>query len=199
MTNGPEPGSRVFMSRAETGLFIASLSGSKRYLEFGVGGSTEIAIQDPDRRIVSVETDKKWLAEVRRNPKIAEAEKQGRLAFEHVDIGPVKRWGYPTGEIQFRNWPKYHTVPFDNHDYHYDAILIDGRFRVSCALAAYSFIDDSAVLMFHDYPNRTWYSEVEKFYDTVAIAESLYVFKKRPLINHRSLYTAIMKSMFDFR
>ena len=46
-------------------------------------------------RLVSVETDLGWIGKLREMPAISEAERQGRLIFVHVDIGPVGKWGKP--------------------------------------------------------------------------------------------------------
>jgi hypothetical protein len=187
------------MSDREIEFLKLNLEPSRTYLEFGAGGSTELAAQNHHRRIVSVETDAAWIEKLKLEPIIQLAIEQGRLKFEHIDIGPVRPWGFPEGESLFRNWPMYHTVPFVKYDWHYDLILIDGRFRVSCALAAHSFMEDEAIMLFHDYPNRMWYSEIEKFFDIVNSAETFFSFRKRKNINYRSLYASIMNSMFDVR
>lgn len=189
----------IRMSPDEIALLTKCIKSSKFYLEFGAGGSTELAVEGHARYVVSVETDRSWIERLRTRETIQRAEAARVLYLEHVDLGPVGEWGSPASAEHIRNWPQYFMTPFTKYDLFYDFVLIDGRFRASCALSSFAFTPDHVLIAIHDYPNRPWFSDVEKFYDIVETADTLWVFKKRAKINHRSLHLAIMNNMFDYR
>jgi hypothetical protein len=72
----------------------------------------------------------------------------------------------------------------------FDVVLIDGRFRVACALRALAFVDAASVVAIHDWgipiaPNRErTYDAVLEFYEEVERADSLMVLRpKRELLS----------------
>lgn len=189
---------RVRMTRNERALFENSLEGVKNYLEFGCGGSTEIVASRGTPKIISVESDRGWIEALSKKEHIAAALDAGRLKFEYVDIGPVKEWGVPKDESKIRNWPKYFLTPFTKYSLTYDYVLVDGRFRLACALAAHPFIGKSTVLAIHDYANRHKLFEVEKFYDITESSDTLFLFRKKENINQKSLYISVLSSLFQY-
>lgn len=196
MTTGALSDIRIHMTASERDLFEKYLKKARFYLEYGCGGSTEAAVRLKTGRIVSIESDKKWVDELSTKPEIANAIVSGKLNLLHVDIGPVGAWGTPTDIKTIGSWPKYFLTPFQKFDYDFDLILIDGRFRVACALASHAFINDQSVLIIHDYQTRDSYSEVEKFFEIVEFVDNLFVFRKKTMINPRSFYSAVLSSMF---
>jgi hypothetical protein len=64
-------------------------SGVSRYLEFGSGGSTLMAVRAHIKTIVSVESDPQWAAAVRSDPEIAPRIDDCSAVVLHADIGPV--------------------------------------------------------------------------------------------------------------
>src|ERR1700719_3090322 len=132
----PELDLPLRMSQAEAALFAQLLSTGQFYLEWGSGGSTLAAVRSKIRQIVSVETDHAWIERLKENEEIASAIPSKRLIFRHVDVGPVGQWGVPIGTDKIRNWPLYALDPFVATDLNFDVILVDGRFRPHCLLAA---------------------------------------------------------------
>jgi hypothetical protein len=189
---------QIRMTAGERALFERSISKVRYYLEFGCGGSTEIAVAKGVPSIVSVESDADWIEKLKEKEHIAQAVANNRLRFEYVDVGPVGAWGVPKDESKIRNWPKYFLTPFEKYDRTFDYILIDGRFRTSCAFAAYAFAAEHTVVAVHDYINRHGFFEIEKFYDIIEAEETLYLFKKKPHVNLRSLYVSTLKSIFSY-
>ncbi len=187
---------RVHMTLDEVDLLQKYLKKSKFHLEFGCGGSTELAVRLRVGRIVSIESDKGWVDQLSEKPEISAAVAAKKLSLLHVDIGPVGAWGTPTDRSTIANWPKYFLTPFQKFDYDFDTVLIDGRFRVACALACHAYLKDHAIMLMHDYQTRDGYSEVEKFFEIIEFSNNLFVFKKKNLINPRSFYTAVLNSMF---
>lgn len=195
--SSPADDIQIRMTPKERAVFERIVANQDFYLEFGCGGSTEVALRQGCKKIVSVESDLDWIKRLREKPAVAEAVARQRLQFEHVDIGPVGEWGVPKDESKIRNWPKYFTMPFLKYDYLYSFIFIDGRFRNACAYAAYSFMTEDAILAVHDYTVRASYHDIEKFFDLVEEVDTLGVFKKKKNILHRALYMSILTNLFN--
>jgi hypothetical protein len=185
------------MSKAEEDLFAELLSTGKCYLEWGSGGSTLAAVRSKIRQIVSVETDRAWIDRLKQNDEIARAIANNRLVFRHVDVGPVGQWGMPLGAEKLRNWPRYALDPFVATDLNFDVILVDGRFRIHCLLAAANCAADSATIFLHDYATRHSYTIADKYFDTLEQADSAVLLTKRRNINQRALYIDLIHSLFD--
>jgi hypothetical protein len=187
----------IRMEESEKRLLGECLEKSYYYLEYGCGGSTVLACQSPAKIIVSIESDAQWIAKLRENQDFKQAAAQGRLILHHVDIGEVGLWGKPKNDTKIRQWPKYYLWPYLAHEYPYDLILIDGRFRVECALAAAALGSPETKIAIHDYERRPVYYDVEKFFDPVASAGTLFVFRRRQTLNYRALFIDFASNQFN--
>jgi hypothetical protein len=129
--------------------FLDRLTKASFYLEYGSGGST-VAAASLRKPFITVDSDRVYLESVRR--KIAH-------------IGITTAWGYPLLKTEtpgrLVRWRNYAELPW-TYNIRPDLILIDGRFRVHCALYSISRLDDFEIL-FDDYASRPHYREVEKF------------------------------------
>jgi hypothetical protein len=149
------PGDTPWFDPEGIELFKTELAKATSYLEFGSGGST-VLVDRAGIPAVSVESD----------PVYAEAVKSrlkgGRVKMLSPDIGLTGEWGTPL----FRNhakWRRYIEAPFPIEPFP-DFILVDGRFRVACALQAAKYAHEAgalATLMFDDYAPRPHYHLVE--------------------------------------
>ena len=146
-----------YMSAEELAAFRAWLrAGAATYAEFGMGGSTLEAARCGFEHMVSVDSDRRWVDSVRAHPEIAPAIAQGRLAALHGDVGPTREWGNPLDDSQARRWPRYIQAQWSEwvrRGRQPDLILVDGRFRVACALSALLARDGDAAplrVMVHD-------------------------------------------------
>lgn len=162
------------MSPAETELFERYVKQSKRYFEFGSGGSTKLATRN-GIEVYGVESDKFWVDTLHKEA--------GPLCkVDYVDIGPTKEWGYPVDDSHKEKFPLY-SEAIMNHEQGFDFVLVDGRFRVACTLNAIKHALDTqqdisaATIFIHDFWNRRDYHSVLEFLDTVEKAESAGVFK----------------------
>lgn len=170
------------MTDAEVGVVRECFSKASSLVEFGSGGSTVLAAGSLSlRRIWSVESDPAWIARLREDAGIAAAEWAGRLHLQAVDIGPVRDYGYPLDDSGRASWPRYHEAVWDDPAAcEADLVLIDGRFRVACALAAIARCRPHAVLLFHDFWNRTPYHPVLAFTDWLGSCDSLAILRRKP-------------------
>ena len=73
-----------------------------------------------------------------------------------------------------------------NKEYNADVILIDGRFRVACALDIFNKIKEDTIILIHEF-FRPQYLIIEKYYDYIYHWDTLYMFKKKLNINKISL------------
>lgn len=187
---------QIVMSPAERALLQRRLERKPVYLEFGCGGSTELAAAMGCPMIVSVDSDQNWLRRVAERPRIAPRLRDGTINLRHVDIGPLAGWGAPADDSRIRNWPKYCLSPF-GIGFNYQFILVDGRFRTACAYVAWAFMDENAVLGVHDYSVRAQYFGIEKFFEVVDEAGSLALFRKKPRVVQQSYVISLLGSLFD--
>jgi hypothetical protein len=185
------------MEESESRLLGDCLAEASYYLEYGCGGSTLLACQSTARMIVSIDSDARWIAKLHENEHVSKAAEQGRLVLHHVDIGEVGEWSRPKDETKIRQWPHYYLWPYLALEIQFDLVLIDGRFRVECALAAAAFGSPGTIVAIHDYKRRAGYYGVEKFFDLVVSVDSLFVFKRRPTINYRALFIDFALNQFN--
>lgn len=160
------------MTVAEQQLFLSYLKQAKHYFEFGSGGSTVWAVEQ-DLTVQGVESDPTWVQALQ--------EKLGQQCQITVaDIGPTGDWGYPLTQ-QTDKFPAYSQAILA-HQQPFDLILIDGRFRVACTMAAIQHIakhqtQDSTIIFIHDFWNRPQYHCVLEFLEVVEQIESAGVFR----------------------
>ncbi|MEI4231493.1 hypothetical protein [Roseovarius sp. D22-M7] len=133
-------------------------------LEYGAGGSTVLAAEMPDKRILSVESDPDWAAMMRdwfaQNPPAAGT--QAEVIWS--DIGPVKEWGFPRGKHGAQRYARYPLAVWGRADFvQPDVVLVDGRFRTGCAMATALRTTRPVTLLFDDYVPRRHYHRVEDF------------------------------------
>lgn len=136
---------------------MQELGQASSYVEFGSGGSTVCA----DRAGIpttSVENDRFYARAV------ASKLTSGHVRQIVVNNGITREWGFPIFPTKAKS-RAYVSAPFNGRDFP-DFILVDGRYRVACALESArqsAARKKSAVLMFDDYSTRPQYSRAEEF------------------------------------
>ena len=90
----------VGMSKEEKEFFCSVISKSNRYLEFGSGGSTFLAIRHSNAHITSVDSDNNWFDYMRKWSVVKKAVSKGRLDLLYVDIGKTGMWGNPEDDLK---------------------------------------------------------------------------------------------------
>lgn len=183
-----------WMSWNEQELLGRLLHDCKTFFEFGSGGSTVLAVRTPGIvKIHTVENGLEGLARLRKQKDLRLAQEQLRITFSQVDLGPVHRWAFPRrqDEASASKWGSYSEQILIDGDAHWDVILIDGRFRIACALKALLHIKDPATtkILFHDYW-REAYHEVEEFADVLERVDALAVLEKKAVVDEVALQRA---------
>ncbi|NDE16783.1 hypothetical protein EBZ80_17805 [bacterium] len=145
------------------------LKQSTAFLEFGAGGSTYYAATEcPSlRRIVSIESDPEWYERVVDNLKPYAAEKNVVVLFRTLHCKP-RSWGWP-GEGCTDADVRAYCYPYDLYALHeFDVVMIDGRFRVACALFSFLALRDDVLVMVDDFwPRAKEYAVILDYFSII--------------------------------
>ena len=176
---------QIRMSPMEIELLKCYYAKASCYIEFGCGGSTLEALKFGNiQSIYSIESDKSWMDKLCEYTTINEAVEQRRLNLIHADIGPTGDWGAPSGPSHVSYWPDYYWGVWSRLPKTPDCILIDGRFRVACAImAALMCAPGHRQFIIHDFSERSEYHILHKYFQELESIEELSVFAPR---NHYS-------------
>ena len=169
---------KPLMSENEIKAFLYFMKPKNIYFEFGSGGSTNLASYYK-LKTYSVESDIKWHKKLK---------KHGIKAnYITIDLKATSI-GYPGKDTNIQDWKKY--IQAYKREFNADIILIDGRFRVACALDIFSKIRNDTIILIHDYEHRKKYHILENFYIKVKSWDSLALFLKKPNIDYipRNIY-----------
>jgi hypothetical protein len=197
----------------ERATLLAAFSRSKRYLEYGAGESTLLAAKFPALSVVSVESLWEWremIASIIRKPHLhndtaAASAVPGApghvFKLTYVNIGGEgAMWSIPKDRSMEANWPKYVDANGLVNAFSPDLVLVDGRFRVACALNVLPVLAaNGGTLLVHDYPERDYFHVIEDFYDRVAVHDRLGVFQPKAQWNHTLLTQAAVQYLADWR
>ena len=191
----PEAGLQPAMTPAEQALLAAAVAGRRSGLEFGCGGSTGLMLDGGLPRLLSIDSDRAWLERVAAANAAALAE--GRLRLLHVDLGPTGAWGIPTDPASLPRWPAYWRDPWEAAG-EVDLVLIDGRFRVACALAGLVRLPPGALVLVHDFWNRAAYrAPLLRHFDLAGSAGTLALLSPKPAPDPVSLATDLVAHGFE--
>lgn len=169
---------KPYMTPAETALFTKYRDRSRNYFEFGCGGST-VFCDSPQRRSKSVDNNQEWLNKV--GPLIGST-----TELIYVNTGPVLEYGNPVDTTQITGFADY-SLAFRLRDLETDLVLVDGRFRVACALQV-ALSDYAGPVLLHD-AQRTEYQPLFKFFTVLERAENLVVLRVNPNANKKEAAT----------
>jgi hypothetical protein len=137
-------------------------------LEFGCGGSTVMLLAH-GHRVTSIESDPEWVRKVLG----AAFFERDRLDLRRVDIGPVGRFGAPVSVKLSQRWADYWSAGDDTEP---DAVFVDGRFRMACAINA--ALHWKVPILLHDFnlSRRPAYAELPQFLNLVDVVGHLAIF-----------------------
>ena len=163
----------------ETMLLKHHYAQAKVILEYGSGGSTVFAAQNPGKLIFSVESDRDWYLSLQR--KFDEAELLSDPILYHADIGKTGLWGRPVDD---RDWSKFYRYPLTIWAEPFfrqpDVVLIDGRLRPACFVATCLNSHAPVTILFDDYFNRNSYKIVENLIAPTEIVGRMAIFHITP-------------------
>jgi hypothetical protein len=185
-------------------LFLTRIASARRYLEFGSGASTALAARQ-GVPFTTVETDPTYLAAVRRKLAAAGILDLSKQNFVRGDIGLTYHWGAPLFRTptppRVARWRAYVDAPWSGDVPAPDFILVDGRFRVACALNAIRRLGGARdwELWLDDYEGREHYEIVTQFAVLERMSGVTAIFKPREGVDQEALETAIDEAVRDYR
>lgn len=181
----------------ELDFLTSNLKKATHYIEFGCGESTEIALNLPNiESIISFETNLDWINKVKLNQVDIDCYK---LDLVHIDLGPVKEWGYPIN---------LNEVAYSTYDYQIlrklptnkscNLILIDGRFRVKTTLMM-AYLFPKTPILVHDFAHRDEYFDLVQTLWCIEMCGSFAKFIKADTANDLDLLKLIQRYRTDPR
>lgn len=179
--------------------FEQRLGQAKTYLEYGMGGTTVRAAEVGVADIVSIESDPVWFDLVRH-----QLGKSGldRKHLIRADIGVTGEWGFPTGDEGWRNYARYVLDPWiicQEQRLKPDLVLIDGRFRLACSLAALLHAQTGACILFDDYADRPYYRSLESFVRCQCMVDGMAEFIVPADLQRDEIWRVLVKATADPR
>lgn len=164
---------------AEAACVRRHYAGARVILEYGSGGSTQMAAEMTGKYVLSVESDRDWAIDLQHE--IDTAALPSAAIVWHVDIGPTGAWGRPKDDSARDHFHRYPLAIWDQPFFrHPDVILIDGRFRSACLAAACLRIARPVTVLFDDYVDRPKYHIVERLAKPVETVGRMAVFELAP-------------------
>ena len=180
------PDDEPFMDPEGAARFKHELSRATGYLEFGSGGTTILA----DRAgipAISVENDRFYARQVA-------TRLSGNVEQVIIDTGITREWGFPLREkpgsaFAYARGVFRYLYPFP------DFILVDGRWRVACALASAAtarYCRSAATLMFDDYAERPHYHSIAQYLGEPEMAGRAAIFQiGKQAVPDKAFYEAL--------
>jgi hypothetical protein len=176
VTDFPVPDSPFFYGtdgKGDEGLafFLETLTGSKRYLEYGTGGSTYLAAKH-GVEFIAVDSDPFFLKSVRKKIANAGLAQPTGQTYRYGDIGLTGHWGRPIGlrspsASRLEKFRRYSDPPAEclEGGRTPDFVLVDGRFRVACVLKAIRMLQNERgwTIAMDDYGDRPHYHVINEF------------------------------------
>ena len=180
------PSTPHFDSEATTEWFVEKLKQSERYLEYGTGGSTYLAAKNK-LSFICVDSDRFFLKAVKNKIKNDGYLDEAQQIYKYSDIGLTGPWGFPTMLVKpslarMELFKKYSDPPQECQSKTFlpDLILVDGRFRVACALKIIRLLanDNNWLLVVDDYVGRENYHVIEQYAKLDRYVGRMAVFKQ---------------------
>jgi hypothetical protein len=174
--------SELTLPEAEAALVKACYEDASVILEYGSGSSTVMVSEMTDKCVFSVESDRHWADMMRSWLKQNPPANGTDVDVIWSDIGPTKKWGRPRDHAQWQNYARYPLEVWDLETFRQpDVVLVDGRFRTGCALAAAFRSLKPVTVLIDDYANRKHYHNVEKFIGSPRITGRMARFEVKPM------------------
>lgn len=152
------------MPAPEAALVRSCYEAADVILEYGSGGSTVMAAEMPGKQVFSVESDKDWALKMRTWFEQSPPAKGSEVDVIWSDIGPTREWGHPSGHSAWDRYARYPLEVWDLPEFHQpNVVLVDGRFRPGCALAAAFRTQKPITVLIDDYARRKHYHRVEDY------------------------------------
>lgn len=173
----PQISDQLSFSKPVNDYLMNKMTNHTNYLEYGSGSSTRYFSSYNNLKIVSVESDSFYAKAVKELVSY-----NSETIIIDSEIGITGYWGYPVffANNKKKGW-KYINSPWLKlgEDYCPDIVLIDGRYRVACAMnillrAANKF---NVTILIDDYFGRQEYFYFEKYCKLLRMIDRMAIFE----------------------
>ncbi|MDR2694988.1 MAG: hypothetical protein LBC79_01225 [Deltaproteobacteria bacterium] len=187
-----------YMNHEELRLFWESIPKGGVCLEFGMGGSTRLFFARGAAALYSVEGDLSFMKMVCDDP-LLRAKFAANIFFPiYANIGQVGEWSVPVGHPT-PIWLNYHHNIWEKIAAQtLDFTLIDGRFRVACALQCFLRCRRNNMYLIHDFTIRPEYHLILKYADIMEQAGSSVLLKRRSRVDYKKVALDLLNAQFSF-
>ena len=178
------------LSNTELAFLLSHLNkpGVETYFEWGIGETTTKICDSFQGSVVSIDNSLEW---------VEKTSATANATLTYIDTGPILQWGNPVDDKSSLVWPNYYNEIRKHHPI--DVVLVDGRWRVSCVMAAARWHPNAFVFL-HDFvEERPWYKSVLNFMDVFGQVERLVCLKRRSGVTDFQLETMIAEYSLDYR
>jgi len=138
------------------------------------------------KSVISVEGSRDWYRHMTRAFTFSNT-----THLRYVDIGRTKAFSWPTNISAGDEYIHYLCASPPQ-----DVILVDGRWRVACALASLLCLPQGATLLVHDFSRRA-YQVLLRFYELTGNADTLAVLQPRSNVTMSALQQALIRYSRD--
>ncbi len=152
------------MTAKDTAMLVATYTGAHHFFEWGSGGSTRVAASRMHtlQTLVSVESDGAWALHSNVSGYLPDTDAQ--MIFIDIDAKP-STWGHPGPAATEQAKRSYSEQLLLHPRTDFDVVLVDGRFRVACALSfVLKRLPSHSKLYFHDFFDRPGYHAILPFF-----------------------------------
>lgn len=163
-------------------LWISFLNLNTRYFEWGSGFTTRTA-DNITMHVTSIEGSREWYYKMKKH------NFSNRTTLRYIDIGKTGAFSHPQDPTKGKEY--IHAINSTQ-----DVILVDGRWRVACAISAFPFLAATGRLMVHDF-SRKYYHSLLKVYDKETEVDGLAVLTPKPNVSTRDLQELMHKFQQD--
>lgn len=168
---------RNSFSKDELDVLQDYLDLSSNYFEYGSGLTTLAACEHAHlKKIFTVTSEEDVYKEIMQKHINY---KNLQIFYKDINAGTM---GRPKDNTKKTEWPDYpNAINLYSEDNElWDLVLVNGRFRVACAAAAFDRLSPQGYLLVHDF-DRTAYSSINTLYTQEKKIKTLCVFKKKNL------------------
>jgi hypothetical protein len=167
------------------------------YLEWGCGKSTSFYPLLASDKVIAIDGFPPWCEQVGEEPRVKCMREEKKLHFFCPEL--VGKYGQPVvmmqpvGKLSESTSDEDVTSVMDIYVnsvtksmeetgiQHFDVALVDGRFRLQCALKLLPYLHPNSVLLMHDFWLRFGaYKDVLDYYYVIGYARSVVALKKKP-------------------
>jgi hypothetical protein len=152
-----------------------NMKGVSSYFEFGLGGSTLLALESDIQEVVSVETRIEHITSTVPKLGLEPYIYGNRLHLKHYALGDTSEWGQPrVNPVKSKIYDYIHSHASRSPE----MILIDGRYRIACCCSIY-LRQDNPQIVFGNFLSKDSYGVLEEIYHFEQIGDTSMILRKK--------------------